>query len=209
MAKTIGKLIEEEVRRQQRSITAFADAICCTRTNVYDIFQRSKMDVAQLQLISKVLNHNFFKDLAEDPALADANNPEMEKDLQNRRAVAQFFDVIPKVLKNLHIETNIVMPIMQNESNDPLPDYGLSDYAIFFTTGERLYDRFSKDSLGLFEVQTAYAPGNQPVDIWHNMMNHQWFVDVKLEYKTEQEWGDIFVYLFQFWMPAIRMHFDK
>ena len=209
MAKTIGKLIEEEVRRQQRSITAFADEICCTRTNVYDIFQRSKMDVAQLQLISKVLNHNFFKDLADDPALADANNPEVEKDLLNRRAVAQFFDVMPKVLKNLHIDTNIVMPIMQNEFNDPLPDYGLSDYAIFFTTGERLYDRFSKEGLGLFEVQTDYAPGNQPVDIWHNTMNHQWFVDVKLEYKTEQEWGDIIVYLFQFRMPAIKMHFDK
>lgn len=52
------------------------------------------MDVAQLELISKVLDHNFFKDLAENPALADANNPEVEKDLQNRRAVAQFFDVI-------------------------------------------------------------------------------------------------------------------
>ena len=65
MAKTIGKLIEEEVRKQGWSITAFADEICCTRTNVYDIFGRSKMDVAQLELISKVLGHNFFKDLAE------------------------------------------------------------------------------------------------------------------------------------------------
>lgn len=45
MANTIGKLIEEEVRKQGWSITAFADEICCTRTNVYDIFGRSKMDV--------------------------------------------------------------------------------------------------------------------------------------------------------------------
>lgn len=30
MATTIGKLIEQEVRRQGRSITAFADEICCT-----------------------------------------------------------------------------------------------------------------------------------------------------------------------------------
>ena len=158
MAKTIGKLIEEEVRKQGWVIKDFAEKICCTRTNVYDIFNRSKMDVSQLELISRVLKHNFFKELADNPELADANNPEVEKDLQNRRAVAQFFDVMPKVLRNLHIDTNIVMPIMQNEFNDPLPDYGLSDYAIFFTTGERLYDRFSKEGLGLFDVQTDYAP---------------------------------------------------
>lgn len=209
MAKTIGKLVEEEVRKQGWAITDFADKICCCRTNVYDIFNRSKMDVSQLELISRVLKHNFFKDLADNPELADANNPAVEKDLQNKRAVAQFFAVMPKVLKNLHIETNIVMPIMQNEFNDPLPDYGLSDYAVFFTLGERLFDRFNKESLGFFKVQTDFAPGNQLVDIWHNTMNHQWFADVKLDYKTEQEWGNIIVHLFQFWMPAIKIHFKQ
>lgn len=207
MEKTIGKLIEEEVRRQEWNITTFADKICCTRTNVYDIFQRSKMDVAQLELISRVLKHNFFKDLADNPELADANNPEVEKDLQNRRAVAQFFEVMPKVLRNLNIETSIVMPIFQDEFKDPLPDYGLSDYAIVFTIGERLYDRFNNEGLGLFDIKTDVAPGNQSFDIWHNTMNHQWFVDVKLDYKTEQEWGDLIVHILNHWMPAIRMHF--
>lgn len=210
MDNTIGNLIENEVRKQGWVIKEFADQICCTRNNVYDIFSRSKIDVAQLQLISKVLKHNFFKDLADNPELADANNPEVEKDLQNRRAVAQFFDAMPKVLKNLHIETNIMMPIIQNEFDNPLPDYGLSDYAIFFTVGERLYDRFmAKHGLGVFEVQTDYAHRKYPVDIWHNTMNHQWFVDVKMDYKTEEEWGDIIIHLFQFWMPVIKMHFDK
>ena len=208
MAKTIGNLIEEEVRRQGRNITAFAKEIYCTRTNVYDIFQRSKMDVAQLQLISKVLNRNFFKDLADDPALADATNPEVEKDLMNRRAIAQFFDAMPKVLKNLRIETNIVMPIMQNEYNDPLPDYGLSDFNIFFTVGERLYDRFNEEGLGLFEVQTEIATGGHRVDIWHNTLYHSWFADVKLDYKTEDEWGDIILYLLNNCMPVIKKHFD-
>ena len=115
MATTIGQLIEEEVRRQNWKMTDFADKICCTRANVYNIFERNKMDVAQLQLISKVLNHNFFADLAENPDLADASNPEVKKDLLNRRAVAQFFDVMPTVLRNLHIETNIVMPVMTIE----------------------------------------------------------------------------------------------
>ena len=78
MATTIGQLIEEEVRRQNWKMTDFADKICCTRANVYNIFERNKMDVAQLQLISKVLNHNFFADLAENPDLADASNPEVK-----------------------------------------------------------------------------------------------------------------------------------
>ena len=206
MATTIGKLIENEVRKQGWIIKDFAERICCTRTNVYDIFNRSKMDVAQLAHISKILKHNFFKDLAENLELADANNPEVEKDLQNRRAVAQFFDVMPKVLKNLHIETNIVMPIMQNEFNDPLPDYGLTDYAIFFTLGERLYDRFNKDSIGCFDVQTVIATGGTPVDIWHNTLNHTWFVDIKLDFKTEEQWGNTILYLLDNWMPAIKMH---
>ena len=208
MAKTIGKLIEEEVRKQGWVIKDFADKICCTRTNVYDIFNRSKMDVSQLELISMVLKHNFFKDLADNPELADANNPEVEKDLQNRRAVAQFFEVMPTVIRNLHLDTCIVMPVLQDEFNNPLPDYGLSDYAIFFTKGERLYDRFNEESLEGFEVQTAYAPGNQPVDIWRNKVSPQSFVDVKLDYKTEEEWGNILVYLLQNWRPAIKMHIN-
>ncbi len=206
MAKKIGELIEEEVRRQGRNITAFAEEICCTRNNVYSIFDRNTMDVAQLELISKVLGHNFFKDLADNPALAGANDPEIEKDLRNRRAVAQFFDVMPKVLRNLNIETNIVMPILKNEFNDPLPDYGLSDYAIFFTVGERLKDRFGEENLASFEVQTEMATGDYPIDIWHNKVNHSWFVDVKLDYKTEQEWGDIILYLLDCCKPVIKMH---
>ena len=191
MAKTIGQLIEEEVRKQQWNITAFADKICCTRTNVYDIFQRSKMDVAQLELISKVLGHNFFKDLADNPSLSDVTNPEVEKDLQRRRAVAQFFEVMPKVILSLDLDTNIVMPIMKNENNDPLPDYGLSDYLIFFTVGERLYDRFEEENLGCFDVKTERTSGGHIIDIWHNKVYNSWFVDIMLDYRTEEEWREI------------------
>ena len=65
--KLLGKLIEEEVRRQQIPITKFADMICCQRNNVYKIFDRSSLHVDQLALISKVLNRNFFEELAIDP----------------------------------------------------------------------------------------------------------------------------------------------
>jgi plasmid maintenance system antidote protein VapI len=210
MATTIGQLIEEEVRRQGWNITEFAEKICCTRPNVYNIFERNRMDVAQLQIISKVLDHNFFMDLAENPELADASNPEVKKDLLNRRAVAQFFDAMPTVLRKLHIETNIVMPIMQLEEGIPLPDYGLSDYAIFFTVGERLLDRFTPTNSECFEVQTEVAYKNHIVDIWHNLVHHSWFADVKLDYKTEEEWGEIIVYLLDSWgIPLKIRNYDN
>ena len=206
MAKTIGQLIEEEVRRQNWNITDFADRICCCRTNVYDIFNRSKMDVSQLQVISKVLNHNFFVDLAENPDLADARNPEVVKDMQNRRAVAQFFEMMPIVFKRLGIHTCIVKAVIENEFNDPLPDFGLSDYAIFFTLGETLKERFKEDRLKCFDVQTEYDAIGQPIDVWHNLITHSWFADVKLDYKTEEEWGNIILYLID--QPYTKVHYN-
>lgn len=206
MATTIGQLIDDEVRRQGLSVQDFAEKIYCTRQNAYDLFKRSTIDVAQLQLISKALNHNFLIDIMENPELVDITNPEVKKDLLNRRAVAQFFEVMPIVLKNLHIETSIVMPIMRNEYNDPLPDYGLSDFAIFFTVGERLLDRFTHTNSECFDVQTEVAYKNHIVDIWHNKVHHSWFADVKLDYKTEEEWGEILIYLLDNWGIAIKTH---
>ena len=56
----IGKLIEEELRRQERSVTWFADKLCCERTNVYSIFKRQSIDTVLLLRISLVFHRNFF-----------------------------------------------------------------------------------------------------------------------------------------------------
>lgn len=56
----IGKLIEEELHRQERSVTWFANKLCCERTNVYSIFKRESIDTALLLRISCVLHRNFF-----------------------------------------------------------------------------------------------------------------------------------------------------
>lgn len=56
----IGKLIKEELHRQERSITWFANKLCCERTNVYSIFKRESIDTILLFRISLVLHHNFF-----------------------------------------------------------------------------------------------------------------------------------------------------
>ena len=193
--KTIGELIEQEVRKQGISITSFADQIYCTRANVYDIFKRSKMDVAQLALVSRVLNRNFFQELAEDPELVNLNNPDVEKDLLNRRAIAQFFDVVPRVFKKLGIKTCIVLQVYDNVYNDPLPDYGLSDYAVFFTVGERLRYRFNDENIGCFDVKTLTSPEGHQVDFWINKLNMQASVDIKLDYKSENEWEEVFSFV--------------
>lgn len=56
----IGHLIEEELRRQERSVTWFAKKLYCERTNVYSIFKRESIDTSLLLRISSILNHNFF-----------------------------------------------------------------------------------------------------------------------------------------------------
>ncbi|MBO4984691.1 MAG: XRE family transcriptional regulator [Bacteroides sp.] len=56
----IGKLIEAELHRQERSITWFANKLYCDRTNVYSIFKRESIDTALLMRISDILNYNFF-----------------------------------------------------------------------------------------------------------------------------------------------------
>lgn len=63
--EAIGKLIKEELIRQERSVTWLARKLSCHRTNVYDIFERENIDITLLARISRVLRHNFFKDVSD------------------------------------------------------------------------------------------------------------------------------------------------
>lgn len=56
----IGKLIEDELRAQHRSVVWLSKEIGCNRTNVYKIFNRRSVDSELLLKISRALNHNFF-----------------------------------------------------------------------------------------------------------------------------------------------------
>ena len=56
----IGKLIEEELRRQERSVTWFSRKLHCDRRNVYDIFTRQYIDTCLLYRISLILHKDFF-----------------------------------------------------------------------------------------------------------------------------------------------------
>lgn len=56
----IGKLIEAELHRQERTVTWFANKLYCDRTNVYKIFRKQSIDTELLLRISHILNYNFF-----------------------------------------------------------------------------------------------------------------------------------------------------
>lgn len=60
----IGKLISDELVRQERTPAWLASKIGCDRTNAYKILKRASIDTFLLERISKALNHDFFLDLS-------------------------------------------------------------------------------------------------------------------------------------------------
>ena len=62
----IGSLIEQELRRQDWSVTWLASELHCDRTNVYKVFKKKSIDTQLLENISVILRHNFFLDYADE-----------------------------------------------------------------------------------------------------------------------------------------------
>lgn len=62
----IGRLIESELRNQERSVVWLARKLNCNRTNIYKIFNRTSIDTDLLLKISKILNRNFFEPYARE-----------------------------------------------------------------------------------------------------------------------------------------------
>lgn len=61
----IGERIKEELLLQERSVTWFARRLGCTRMGVYRIFEKQSIDTQRLAQISKILQHDFFKELSD------------------------------------------------------------------------------------------------------------------------------------------------
>lgn len=193
---TIGELIEKEVRKQQIPITEFAKMINCQRNNVYDIFRRSKIDIIQLKQISEVLNHNFFKELAEDVELID-DIKESEEDIMKQKAVSQFFDVVPDVLRELGKPSTIVFCRLDDPGNEdcPTPDFGLPGYFITFTIGETLLERFG--TCRTLPIKPVYNDDGYMVEVCTNTVFRSVLVNIKLDYKTYDEWYKILAFAFE------------
>lgn len=61
-----GKILERTLREQGRTVTWFADRLCCTRPNIYKLFRKESADTALVYRISRILQHDFFKELSEE-----------------------------------------------------------------------------------------------------------------------------------------------
>ena len=61
----IGREIQQKLKEQGRTVTWFANAIHCDRSNVYKLFCQPSMDVARLMEISRVLGYNFVQECAD------------------------------------------------------------------------------------------------------------------------------------------------
>lgn len=57
----IGHLIQEQLRKDKRSVGWLAREIHCTRNNVYKIFNKPSLDGELLFRISLAMNFNFFQ----------------------------------------------------------------------------------------------------------------------------------------------------
>ena len=58
----VGSMIQKELTRQGRTVSWFAKQVYCEKSNIYKMFKRESIDLAQLMRISEVLDHNFLKD---------------------------------------------------------------------------------------------------------------------------------------------------
>lgn len=194
-SKTIGDLINEEVRRQGMPVTKFAKEINCQRNNVYDIFNRSNMDIDLLKRISKVLGVNFFQIIADDLDLvceeADNVNP------QEQKAVSQFLDVVPKLLEKMGKNAAIFMgnPCPSDIDSDCLPDFSLPDYSISFTYGKTLEERMGANRFLSFEVVRKNV--GCEVETCFNKITSLPTVNIQLTYKTEEQWAEILEFAFE------------
>lgn len=57
----IGRLIHEQLKQDQRSVSWLAREIHCTRNHVYKIFKKYSLDADLLLRISTVMQFNFFQ----------------------------------------------------------------------------------------------------------------------------------------------------
>ena len=188
--KSIGSLIKAEVEKQGLSAVEFGERICCERQNVYKIFARTHIDSSQLGLISRVLNHNFFVDIAEDITLSGVDDEGAQKEVYNRMAIAQFCDVMPRVLYKMGIEPAIFIgrPI-DVELDVPMPEYTINPFYLTLSTGELLADNPDCKVISIAEIERhTDSETNIIIDRWVFKYTGFVYYNMLLDYKTEKEW---------------------
>lgn len=195
----IGELIKREVKRQNLSADDFAKRIACERANVYKIYQRHSIDTALLGLISQALNHNFFSDIVQNPSLSGYEDKEAMRNVYNKMAIAQFTEVVPKILMRHNIEPCIFFGRPLDIPEDiPLPDFYISSFNITFSLDDLLCEKANCNLSQVANIKRVQVPGSEVfIDCWEFITPGCDWVNLKLDYKTEQEWDNILSFVFK------------
>jgi hypothetical protein len=61
----IGSIIKDKLALERRSVSWFAREMNCDRSNMYKLLAREHLDTNFLLRASKVLEHDFFKDISD------------------------------------------------------------------------------------------------------------------------------------------------
>ena len=184
---TIGSLIEAEVRKQQMSITDFAQKICNERQNAYKIFKKNDISLEQLRMISKALNHNFFDDLSKDPDLAlpvEISDAEINR----LQALDQFLEYVPKAFRKLGYSVALVKP-EGNGAPTPVPDYILTDFNITFTLGKTFKEKWNDFMPGGI-VFYDFSDVTSRMVGYMNQADGIQYLDIAVDLKDEEEWTE-------------------
>lgn len=204
--ETIGELIRKKVYQKNMSVVNFAEQICYTRENVYKIFKRNSIDIDLLARISKVLDHNFFADLAENYKLAE---PVEEKgNRQEEQAVTQFFKYVPEILRSMEIFPNILIGGIELEGGVKAPDFILYPYGLTFTLFETYEQRFlntlncppeytNSDLKNLVIFEKHDNGKGTIVTIMTRNDNGFQTCDILLDKKTKEEWEEALRFAFE------------
>ena len=78
----LGSLVKQKMKERNISISEFAKAIHCDRTNVYSIFKRKSMDIQQIVQISNALNYDFLQYYHQE--IHDNTTPRLEIIVQKK-----------------------------------------------------------------------------------------------------------------------------
>ena len=199
ISKSIGQQIKEEADRQGISADKLGEMIGCNRQNVYKIYAKTSLDTARLGSISRALHHDFFADIVANPFLSGVDDEEAQKEIYNKMAVAQFTEVAPKVLMKLGIEPVIFFGRPIGIPQDiPLPDYFIGPFNLTLTIGDLLFDK-QNCNLGNTAKVARFTDERTglSVDQWEFKNFGPNLIDLKLDYKTEEEWEAAFRFVFK------------
>lgn len=194
----LGELIKSVAEERNISVSQLAEMIHCNRQNVYKIFKKGNIDTALLGLISKALNHNFFEDISKDPSLSGADDSDAFREITNRMAVSQFVEVMPRVLNKLGKKSVICFGgKFDIPDNIPLPDYCLSAYDVAFSLDSLLSEKPNCNFGNAIDIKRIQCKElNIDFDFWQFKISPTRMINLKLDYKIEEEWEKVMKYIF-------------